>query len=158
MDDINFKNKINFIYEKTKKYSHNGKLFFDHLINTSNIIKELFPKEQYLIDAGLFHSIYGTCYYNFDQKIKRFEVRSLIGEEAENLVYIFCSLSNRTLKIINNNFDPKIQRDLCILEYANYLEQNGDEKIISELENILNKKFFIKLKNLTNKKRKFIYF
>lgn len=137
--------KLNFIYENTKDFPHGSKSFFEHLVNTSNIIKELFPNDQYLIDAGLFHSIYGTYYYKFDNKISRDTIKSIIGEKSENLVYIFCTLPNRTFQIIQNIFKREIQRDLYILEYANYLEQNGDKKIIDKIRTDLYENFYIEL-------------
>jgi hypothetical protein len=140
-----FDDKINFIYENTKDCPHSGRSFFEHLINTSNIIKSLFPEDQYLIDAGLFHSIYGTSYYEFDKNISRDTVKSIIGEKSENLVYIFCTLPDRTFRIIQNTFEREIQRDLYILEYANYLEQNGNKKVIDRIKNDLYKNFSIKL-------------
>jgi uncharacterized protein (DUF2164 family) len=134
----NFKNKVKYVWEKTKTFPHNnGKSFFQHLLNTSNIITTLFPTKQYLIDAGLFHSIYGTCYYNHGIKISRTEIKSLIGNKSENLVYIFCNLENRTEVILQNKFKKDIQKDLYILEYANYLEQNGNIDIINIIKNNL---------------------
>lgn len=153
-----FKDKIDFIYKTTKNYPHGEKFFHQHLINTSNIIKKLFPTEEYLIDAGLFHSIYGTFYFNFDKNISRNQVKSLIGEKSENLVYIFCTLRNRTFNILQNKFEKNIQRDLLILEYANYLEQNGEKKILDQLKNILEKQFFIKIPDSKENKTKFFYY
>ena len=44
---------------------------------------------RYVCDAGLFHSIYGTIYFNTQSTNNREEVRQLIGTEAEELVYLF---------------------------------------------------------------------
>jgi|688.fasta_scaffold1339490_1 hypothetical protein len=131
--------KIIYLYEKTQDSSHSGRSLFDHLVGTSNIIKKLYPTKQYLIDAGLFHSIYGTYYYNANLEISRSEVKSLIGEKAENLVYIFCTTENRTEKILQNQFSKNIQRDLYVLEYANLLEQGSDINIINKIKNNLTK-------------------
>lgn len=147
----NFNNKIKYVYEKTKNYSHSERSFFNHLMGTSNIIKEIFPTQQYLIDAGLFHSIYGTCYYDFNVEIPRSEIKLLIGEKAENLVYIFCSIEERTKAILNNQFDKNIQKDLYILEYANLLEQGEDITIINRIKNNLFNQFNIKINILENK-------
>ena len=86
--------KLNFILEATKSYKHNGKDFFDHLLRTSGIVEKLCQQigiedSEYLIDAALFHSIYGTDYYEFNEQITREKVISLIGEKAEKLVPFF---------------------------------------------------------------------
>ena len=119
--------KLNFILEATKSYKHNGKDFFDHLFRTSDIVKNLCEKigisdNQYLVDAALFHSIYGTDYYEFNEQITREKVISLIGEKAEKLVHFFCSLTDRNVQILQHKFESSLQRDLYILEYANLIE------------------------------------
>ena len=126
MSEINSK-KLNFILESTKAHKHNGKTFFDHLLQTSGIVEKLCQKigvedSQYLIDAALFHSIYGNDYYEFNEQITREKVISLIGEQAEQLVHFFCSLPERNIQILQHKFDKSLQRDLYIIEYANLLE------------------------------------
>tara|TARA_B100000700_G_scaffold6277_1_gene6726 strand:+ start:158 stop:673 length:516 start_codon:yes stop_codon:yes gene_type:complete len=126
MSEINSK-KLNFILESTKAHKHNGKTFFDHLLQTSGIVEKLCQKigieeYQYLVDAALFHSIYGTDYYEFNEQITRDKVISLIGEQAEQLVHFFCSLPERNIQILQHKFDKRLQRDLYIIEYANLLE------------------------------------
>ena len=126
MSEINSK-KLNFILESTKAHKHNGKSFFDHLLQTSGIVEKLCQKigikeYQYLVDAALFHSIYGTDYYEFNEQITREKVISLIGEQAEQLVHFFCSLPERNIQILPHKFDKRLQRDLYIIEYANLLE------------------------------------
>ena len=126
MSEINSE-KLNFILESTKTHKHNGKSFFDHLLQTSGIVEKLCQKigvedSQYLIDAALFHSIYGNDYYEFNEQITREKVISLIGEQAEQLVHFFCSLPERNIQILQHKFDKRLQRDLYILEYANLLE------------------------------------
>ena len=119
--------KLNFILEATKSYKHNGKDFFDHLFRTSGIVEKLCQKigiedSEYLIDAALFHSIYGTDYYEFNKQISREKIISLIGEKAEKLVHFFCGLTDRNIQILQHKFEPSLQRDLYILEYANLIE------------------------------------
>ena len=126
MSEINSK-KLNFILESTKAHKHNGKTFFDHLLQTSGIVEKLCQKigikeYQYLVDAALFHSIYGTDYYEFNEQITREKVISLIGEQAEQLVHFFCCLPERNIQILQHKFDKSLQRDLYIIEYANLLE------------------------------------
>tara|TARA_Y100000768_G_scaffold199522_1_gene149976 strand:+ start:37 stop:552 length:516 start_codon:yes stop_codon:yes gene_type:complete len=126
MSNINSK-KLNFILESTKSCKHNGKEFFDHLLQTSGIVEKLCQQigindSEYLVDAALFHSIYGTDYYEFNEQITREKVISLIGENAEKLVHFFCSLPERNIQILQHKFQSSLQRDLYILEYANLLE------------------------------------
>ena len=119
--------KVKFIEDLTKGISHgkSSRPFFDHLNSTSKIMKGLFPQNQYLSDAALFHSVYGTSYFEFESDITREQVISLIGTEAEKLVYLFCSLENRTLQILQHKFEPELQKDLYKLEYANLLEDTS---------------------------------
>ena len=126
MSNINSE-KLNFILESTKSYKHNGKDFFNHLLQTSGIVEKLCQQigiddSEYLVDAALFHSIYGTDYYEFNEQITREKVISLIGENAEKLVHFFCSLPERNIQILQHKFQSSLQRDLYILEYANLLE------------------------------------
>ena len=57
-------------------------------------------------DAGLFHSIYGTeIFQRFTLPLeKRDEVRGLIGDRAERLVYLNCA-------IVYASFDATVDRD-----------------------------------------------
>lgn len=129
--------KEKFIFDLTKDHKHSGKDFFTHLKNTSNIIQSLFPEDQYLIDAGLYHSVYGTQSYYFKEKVTREQVKKLIGEKSESLVFVFCSLKNRVNKILEHKFVSDIQKDLYILEYANQLEQKdvlGNDLIIQQIK------------------------
>ena len=97
------------------------------MLQTSGIVEKLCQQigvedSGYLIDAALFHSIYGTDYYEFNEQITREKVISLIGENAEKLVHFFCSLPDRNIQILQHKFHSSLQRDLYILEYANLLE------------------------------------
>ena len=119
--------KLNFILEATKARKHHGRSFFDHLLKTSGIVEKLCQKigiedSEYLIDAALFHSIYGTDYYEFNEQITREKVISLIGDKAEKLVHFFCNLTDRNVQILQHKFESSLQRDLYILEYANLIE------------------------------------
>ena len=120
--------KLNFVLEATKTHKHQGKTFFNHLFQTSGIVEKLcqdvgIEDYQYLVDAALYHSIYGTDYYEFNENISRESITKLIGEKAEKLVHFFCNLPDRNLQILQHKFTPAIlQRDLYILEYANLLE------------------------------------
>ncbi len=122
--------KLKFVFDKTKNVQHGNKTFFEHLYNTSKIIQQYFSEHQYLIDAGLYHAIYGTCYFEFDSNIDRDHIKKIIGNDAENLVYFYSKIDNRIENILSHKFESKMQKDLYIIEYANLLEQ------INELDDI----------------------
>ena len=115
--------KVKFVFEKTKDVGHGDKTFFEHLYNTSKIIEKIFPNETYLVDAGLYHAIYGTCYFEFNSEITRDNIRKIIGDRAEDLVYFYSTLENRIDQILEHKFQEPLQKELYILEYANLLDQ-----------------------------------
>lgn len=118
--------KFAFLQDLTSSKRHTGKPFYQHLFNVYTYLKgHNLPEE--VCDAGLFHSIYGTEFYDFHHdRITRDVVRGLIGEYAEELVHIFCTTKDRINAITNNTmgFDAKRARDLCLIEFANLRDQN----------------------------------
>ena len=125
--------KLEFIHKISKNIKHGSKTFFDHLFNTSSIVEKLcndigISESRYLIDAALYHSIYGTDYFEHNTAISREKIAVIIGEKAEQLDYFFCSLPDRNIQILQHKFTPaQLQRDLYILEYANLLEISVDD-------------------------------
>ena len=119
----------------------NRRTLIEHLIGTAKLLKELGRNETEQ-KAGLFHSIYGTEYYKHSEKlnVKREEVKNLIGEESENLVYIFCNLRDRKNTILKGQLDEPIKTQLRWIEYANLREQNPKNKLLSSFEHVLAKK------------------
>lgn len=91
MDD-NFRDKLFFLtrYDKVLQ-CHTGITFLEHLIGTYDLLTN-WQEGQYVCDAGLFHSVYGTS--NSDNALihlsKRNELKALLGEEAEQLIYVYC--------------------------------------------------------------------
>lgn len=138
-----------FILNLTKNIPHGNKTFFEHLYNTSKIIEKKFPDKDYLIDAGLFHSIYGTCYFDFKNNLSRNQIKKIIGSRSEEIVYLFCTLENRTDKILEHKFEEPLQQDLYILEYANLLDQVNDTtlKYLKDIENNFLKYYNLNLKS-----------
>ena len=61
---------------------HSGRDLYTHLEGTRKTLEELGAPE-YLQDAGLFHSIYGTASFKHQSTNDRNKVRELIGEKAE---------------------------------------------------------------------------
>ena len=99
--------------------------FIRHCIDVYEILKKENESEE-VCNAGLYHSIYGTCYFNVTvQTIEndRDLIRNEIGEYAEKLVYEMCSLNNREFDIINGNFnwDTKTLVDIVKICRANLI-------------------------------------
>ena len=71
---------------------HTGMAAFDEHLKGVQAVLRNWGAEQYVSDAGLFHSIYGTQgFQGFKLSFsKRPAIRRLIGPKAERLVWIFC--------------------------------------------------------------------
>ena len=117
-------NKFLYLKNLTQNTNHSGRSFYEHLYETGLLLYKM-GEPEYICDAGLYHSVYDTSYYKAGLDTTREQVKELIGEKAENLVYIFCNLENRTEALLNRQDIPKdIHIDLLKLEYANSIEQN----------------------------------
>ena len=103
-----------------KVYHGKGKKYtlFDHLYSVSKQLKNN-DAPQYLQDAGLFHSVYGTTYFKPKMTQDREVVRSLIGDKAENLVYLFCNMKHPRKENIELIKDDEVREDLLNIERAN---------------------------------------
>jgi hypothetical protein len=108
----------------TECIGHCDTNLFDHLLGTYKILKEN-SKPEYICWAGLFHSIYETEYVSFNTVYTRAQVISIIGERAENLVYIFCNLNPRINKLLNREgiWSNQVYADLLDIEIANMAQQ-----------------------------------
>ena len=97
---------------------HSSRTLLDHLLGTYNKLKE-WNAPEYLQDAGLFHSVYGTSSFKHQSTNNRDAVRDLIGEQAEEIVFMFCSTeAPRTENFINMQ-DGQLKADLLLLSEAN---------------------------------------
>lgn len=85
---------------------HSDVGLFEHLLGTRRLLVD-WGARLAVCDAGLFHSIYSTEYYELTAVplSMRDEVRQVIGEEAESLVWLFCMLRRDTL------FDQNLDKD-----------------------------------------------
>ena len=91
--------KIAFLEEiEANNKSHSGATLMDHLIGVHDILMG-WDAPQYLQDAGLFHSVYGTVVFQYESTQDRDAVRELIGEQAEELVWEFSLLEMPRLEI-----------------------------------------------------------
>ena len=122
MTDLTFTKKIDFLKSiGSDKTEHSGsRTLLEHLIGTSEKLKEM-GAPQYLQDAGLFHSVYGTAYFmpNGGLVEDRQVVKDLIGDQAEEVAYWFCILDKPRNENIWNIESDKLRQDLIMLEQAN---------------------------------------
>lgn len=119
---------------------HSGRHFLAHLEGTYRLLRRWGLSEA-VCHAGLFHSMYGTDGFKRNALTldDRHEVRALIGEEAERLVYLFCSI--RRISLFERGTPESIRfREagrrtpiskhewvaLLHIEYANTLDQCVD--------------------------------
>src|SRR5438093_12776894 len=87
--DEQLENRLRFLREaNTEGMPHSDRGLFDHLLGTRQVLVEWGARPA-LCDAGLFHPIYSTEHYEQTAVAlpRRDEVRQLIGEEAESLVW-----------------------------------------------------------------------
>lgn len=108
--------------------------FLSHLLGTRRLLAE-WGERPALCDAGLFHSAYGTEYFQPDQPASRDEVREVIGDEAEHVAWLWCTIRRDTLEpsaphtAINREADQPIvlsdqaARDTATLWVADTVEQ-----------------------------------
>lgn len=78
---------------------HKHGTFYEHLLHVYRILK-LWGCPESVCLFGLFHSSYSNSYVNlaiFEPNVDRQIVRDLIGEEAEELVQIFCIVPRQQL-------------------------------------------------------------
>jgi hypothetical protein len=123
--------------QHTESIGHLDTTLFDHLWGTYSILKKQ-GKPEYLCLAGLFHSIYETEYFKFNTPYTRNEVKDLIGEQAEILVYEFCNISPRTNKLIerSGSWSDQLYADLLDLEFVNAIEQGYYNDSVKTIEAI----------------------
>jgi len=116
--------KIKFLKELgADRVPHSGRYLIDHLVGVHDILVG-WKLEQYVCDAGLFHSIYGTMSFKHQTTDDREYIKSIIGPMSENLVYHFCMLDRPRLYHIGEIQDGKLKEDLVHINSANSQEQN----------------------------------
>ena len=114
--------KLEFLKEVgCQNVRHQDRTLLEHLIGTSEKLKKL-GAPQYLQDAGLFHSIYGTASFMPNRGVVKLEerdkIQELIGEQSEEIVYWFCIMNTPRLEQIQK-FTGQLKTDLLLLHTAN---------------------------------------
>jgi len=102
---------------------HKGQTLLEHLLGTKEILKK-WEAPEYLQDAGLFHSVYGTSVFLHQSTDDRVKVRELIGEQAEEIVFMFCSLPHPRTTNIGDLEEGQLKKDLQLLDFANRENQS----------------------------------
>jgi hypothetical protein len=156
-----YKTYVDFLYNKNcHNIKHSNSNFFNHLIGTFNILKKWKQSEDLCI-AGMFHSIYGNKYFNPNLNVTREEIKNLIGEKAENLVYKFVNCERDKINESNDS-------ELIILNLANSLEQKklfiiednlyDTESCKNVYDYFKNREWKFDGKNMTEKSQKWDYY
>jgi hypothetical protein len=132
IDDKEYDNSaIKFLRDITSKIAHSGTTLFNHLYGTYKILKSHGASETVCL-AGLYHSVYGTEFYD-QLHIDRNQIKNIIGAEAEQIVYNFSSLTDRDFQLLKSTtVDPA----LVHIAYANLIEekfrnQSHEQEIIA---------------------------
>jgi len=103
-------------YSNTPHSPTSGGTVFEHLLGTFEILDSM-PCTTETAVAGLWHAVYGTAFFN-QKALDRSFVISMIGAEAESLVYKFSQYGKDRFDQIYNGSDVNMK----YLEYANFVE------------------------------------
>ncbi|HTL84063.1 MAG TPA: hypothetical protein VL856_02705 [Acidimicrobiia bacterium] len=72
--------------------------FLSHLVGTRRLLGS-WGERPALCDAGLFHSVYGTEYFEPDRIATREDVVAIIGAEAERIAWLWCAIRRDTIDV-----------------------------------------------------------
>ena len=134
MSDLSFEDKIEYIDKKLTEYLESlgyqrNERLVDHLIGTAYILREM-KGPSYLVDAGLFHSVYGEASSRkmpSNSLIERHEVQEVIGKQAEEIVHHFCTIPHPRTENILAMEDSQLRTDLIMLCQANNQEMGSPQ-------------------------------
>jgi SM-20-related protein len=115
---------VKWIKDLTEDIEHSGTTLFKHLYNTAMTVESMPDVAEHIVNAALYHSIYGTEFFDPKLTVTKEQVVEQIGEKAENLVDLFCTTTDRYNSILNNSgkWDDETHFGLLLLELANTLE------------------------------------
>lgn len=137
LEKLEAQEKFAFLKELTSSSKHLHKSFYEHLCNVYMYLHEQKLPED-VCNAGLFHSVYGTEFYEFSSsRITREVVRGYIGDYAEELVHLFCGFKKNRFKAIVGNalgLSKQQQLDLCYVEFANLWDQRQHGELQERLD------------------------
>ena len=119
--------------------------FLSHLMGTRRLLAS-WGERPALCDAGLFHSVYGTEYFEPDRVAAREDVVAIIGAEAERIAWLWCAIRRDTIDVaacsvllragdVAEPLTAVEVRDLATLWAADTVEQvermEPDERMVS---------------------------
>lgn len=113
----------------TDRVEHSRRTLFVHLKGTHDLLRD-WDNEEYVCNAGLFHSIYGTDTFKHVTMTDRDRLRGMIGERAELLVHQF---SQGQRPFFKNIEDKDMRKSLLEIEAANLFEQRVDPPTLRRL-------------------------
>jgi hypothetical protein len=99
----------------------------NHLSGVAGILKAQGAPE-YLVNAGLFHSVYGEEHSrtrSMDSVFSREKLKEIIGERAEEIVYQFATIPFDRTKNIKAMAESELASDLRWLDIANEMDMKG---------------------------------
>lgn len=134
MNYLSFEGKVEYLDEKLTEYLESlgyqrNERLVDHLIGTAYILREM-KGPSYLVDAGLFHSVYGEASSRNsppNSLIERHEVQEVIGKQAEEIVYYFSTIPNPRTENILAMEHSQLRDDLIMLCKANDQEMGSPQ-------------------------------
>lgn len=88
---------------------HKHSTFLQHLVGVHNILR-LWGQSRVVGRVGLLHSAYSNSYVNlalFDPQRERHTMQSLVGRDAEELIYTFCIIDRQ--HVVVNTLTKRMQ-------------------------------------------------
>lgn len=115
---------IEYLIELAGDIEHGEYYYTSHCLGVYTFLKQMQSPVEVCL-AGLYHSIYGTQYFDPNLEVSRSTITDLIGERAEDLVYTLCSIDDRDVTVLKNinNYSERKYKDLSYICYANLLDQ-----------------------------------
>ena len=117
---MNYHDCVGFLHERgAHLISHSCSTLLDHLKGTHALLQE-WGNDEDTCNAGLFHSVYGT--HNFSTVLiqDRDQLRNLIGEKAEHLVWLLSTIDEHNIEVGEDT-----ARRLTEIQIADMAEQNS---------------------------------
>ncbi|SFC66932.1 hypothetical protein SAMN05216344_1298 [Polaromonas sp. OV174] len=108
---------------------HKAGTFRHHLVGVARALT-LWQQPRDIRLLGLLHSVYGNAFVDlvkFDPASERARLQALVGESAEHLVYLFCTMS-RT-QFVQRVLDGALETDGSLV-----LEKNGQPQRLTPSE------------------------
>ena len=96
---------------------HSSRFFIDHLLRVSFILEDWGCDEVTAL-CGLFHSVYGTASFSHATLDwgERDKLRGVVGHDAEELVYMFCTTSAKEVWAAVKSSAKKAPEDQQVFE------------------------------------------